>query len=81
MALNWQPAPIPSGETFTDTLPAVRVPLEAPALAQRLNPTSVNGDITIGVSFDLSQYGAILANLNLANATDLYLNPGHSLLR
>ena len=53
MSLNWQSVP----GNFDDYLYNFLVPLEAATTQQRWQPTLVNGDITIGIGFDLKAGG------------------------
>lgn len=89
MNINWQTAIVPTGMpfnpsdlSFTNELFNFLIPLEAPALSQRLNLTLVPQaknknvfDLTIGVGFDLRTGGsfvqnAVFAELGLATSVE-----------
>jgi hypothetical protein len=53
MSLNWQPV----AGNFDDFLYNFLKPLEAATATQRQQPTLVNGNVTIGIGFDLKAGG------------------------
>ncbi len=55
MTIAWRAI---NGTSFLDALYNFLVPMEAPLLNQRLYPTLVNGNVTIGVGFDLKAGGS-----------------------
>ena len=55
MTINWHPT---SGSLFIDALYNYLQPLEAATLDQRLYPSLVDGNVTIGVGFDLKTAGS-----------------------
>lgn len=57
MSLHWQAVPAQDFETY---LYNFLVPLEAASAQQRLQTSLVNGDITIGVGFDLKAGGKVV---------------------
>ena len=60
MTIQWQPAPTGYG-TFKDTLFEFFKLLEAPIQQDRLNLHVVNGNLTIGIGFDLKAGGEKVA--------------------
>lgn len=62
MTIAWTRLALPSGKTYADELYNFLTTFEAQTPEERQKPQLVNGDITIGVGFDLKTGGTTVQN-------------------
>lgn len=62
MTIAWTRLALPSGKTYADELYNFLTTFEAQTPEERQKPQLVNGDITIGVGFDLKAGGTTVQN-------------------